>query len=55
MDCLLAECAGEDDFRCDNGQCVDQWERCDGVPNCNDGSDESKDACEQGKLTNGSH
>ena len=28
------------DFQCNNGQCVYFWDRCDGILNCNDGSDE---------------
>lgn len=36
---LLQECK-PDSFVCDNGQCIDADLKCDGLPNCRDGSDE---------------
>ncbi|KAJ7986284.1 hypothetical protein DPEC_G00338340 [Dallia pectoralis] len=33
------------DFACDNGQCVPQRWRCDGEPECADGSDEADTTC----------
>ncbi|XP_034248796.1 cell surface glycoprotein 1-like isoform X2 [Thrips palmi] len=46
--CALA--AGADDcgdwsFTCGNGECVDVGARCDGRPDCSDGSDEASGAC----------
>lgn len=31
-----------DEFRCNNGECIYLKEYCDGVPNCHDGSDEEE-------------
>ncbi|XP_052752510.1 basement membrane-specific heparan sulfate proteoglycan core protein isoform X3 [Galleria mellonella] len=33
-------CIGPDDFRCNNGECINPVLRCNGYPECNDGSDE---------------
>ena len=38
---LLTSCKAGD-FTCDNGQCIDIVNRCDGVPECKDLSDEKK-------------
>lgn len=27
-------------FQCNNGECLDSRSRCDGIPDCDDGSDE---------------
>lgn len=27
-------------FQCNSGECLDSRSRCDGIPDCNDGSDE---------------
>lgn len=35
------ECLGEDNFSCMGGGCIPQFQYCDGVINCEDGSDES--------------
>lgn len=36
---LLLEC-DRGEFTCDNGLCVNTSRRCDGQPDCKDGSDE---------------
>lgn len=33
------------EFRCNSGQCIDEIDICDGVPNCADNSDETYDVC----------
>nr|6BYV_A Chain A, Very low-density lipoprotein receptor [Homo sapiens] len=35
----------ESDFVCNNGQCVPSRWKCDGDPDCEDGSDESPEQC----------
>ncbi|KAH8329979.1 hypothetical protein KR067_012076, partial [Drosophila pandora] len=39
---LFAECASNE-FRCNNGQCIDERRRCDYKVDCPDGEDESED------------
>ncbi|XP_034939395.1 modular serine protease [Chelonus insularis] len=41
----LSGCKGTDQFRCENGQCIDDTRVCDGPPDCNDRSDESSTVC----------
>ena len=44
------ETCSESDFTCLNGQCIDDYLRCNGVPDCDDKSDE--DDCKYGNLFN---
>ncbi len=39
------EC-GENEFSCGSGECVPKYARCNGVTNCEDGSDELACSCE---------
>lgn len=32
-------------FRCNSGQCIEDLDVCDGIVNCNDGSDETFETC----------
>lgn len=36
---------GNERFLCKSGQCIDQLNECDGIPNCIDGSDETAEVC----------
>ena len=36
----MRETCSEDEFTCDNGNCVLVYQRCNGEDNCGDGSDE---------------
>ncbi|XP_054258083.1 modular serine protease-like [Macrosteles quadrilineatus] len=38
-------CRRQTDFRCDDGQCISSYDKCDGVRHCIDGSDETSAAC----------
>ena len=38
-------CQSQELFRCDNGRCINEKDRCNDVNNCGDNSDE-KDECE---------
>jgi len=43
--CVEVTCAA-DEFRCATGtQCVDPYAQCNGVPDCDDGSDETVELC----------
>lgn len=48
-DCLflenLAEGCSEDEFKCNNGKCIPNRQKCDGFNHCLDGSDESSQLC----------
>ena len=33
------------DFKCSSGQCIDSTSLCDGIKDCNDGSDETVGQC----------
>jgi len=37
--CTAPNCR-EDQYECDDGNCVEGWMRCDGRPQCEDSSDE---------------
>lgn len=32
-------------FACKSGQCIEELDLCDGIVNCNDGTDETREAC----------
>lgn len=49
--CLDDGCS-DDQFTCDNGQCIRSQYKCDGRRDCQDGSDESLRTCYQGKNLN---
>ena len=36
----LSGCSFIQDYTCDNGKCINKYQRCDDVVNCDDGSDE---------------
>lgn len=40
----------DDEFTCDNGQCIRNHYKCDGRRDCADGSDESLKTCYQGEF-----
>lgn len=35
----------DNQFRCKNGRCIPKRWKCDGEPDCNDGSDENTEIC----------
>lgn len=41
---LSAKCK-DDEYICDNGQCVDAKKLCDSKSDCDDGSDEREENC----------
>ncbi|MBN3316112.1 LRP8 protein, partial [Atractosteus spatula] len=43
--CFSKKTCATTDFACKNGQCVPERWRCDGEPECSDGSDESESTC----------
>ena len=42
---LYIEGCKEHDFSCSNGQCIPESYKCDGLTDCDDGSDESSSLC----------
>lgn len=52
--CLSADSApscSDAQFRCGDGECRNLHERCDGVDNCKDKSDEVAAMCDKGKAS----
>ena len=43
--CGGERCGGH--FRCAGGDCIPSYRKCDGRPDCADGSDESPEGCEE--------
>lgn len=43
---LKRQACGARQFQCDSGQCVDQFDICDGTRHCEDGSDETSKTCQ---------
>lgn len=41
--CLDSKCNTSKDFQCDTGECIPQKWKCNGIPDCADGSDEPFD------------
>ena len=39
------DCDSDNEFVCENGECIDLDWKCDGEKDCYDGSDESKRLC----------
>ncbi|XP_046689112.1 modular serine protease-like [Homalodisca vitripennis] len=41
------DCPNPQEFQCNSGQCISQYDVCDGVKHCSDSSDETSSACRQ--------
>ncbi|GAV08950.1 hypothetical protein RvY_18566 [Ramazzottius varieornatus] len=50
LDCASLPCSNDTSFRCGSSQCIPKTNRCDGVFNCNDGSDEANCVCPAGSF-----
>ena len=43
--CLSENCTASSQFRCNSGQCLSHFDRCNMIKNCDDGSDEELCSC----------
>lgn len=40
-------CSRPEQFQCNNSKCIHEWQRCNGVDNCGDNSDEDLNNCKR--------
>ena len=46
--CIHADnCSQPEQFQCNNLKCIHEWQRCNGVDNCGDNSDEDLNNCKR--------